>query len=273
VVGISLPRGTGDRRVVQWVLAGLRRKEPNPRSVSKQQNTAEVIAQRRDAKRHPELVHDDVQYERNGERDAAVPRASCASTTSVREIAAAAQGDTGFHARDVRVGRYPIPCRLRLSGRALRERISGIRKKTEELTECRFSVDTDRFRVGADERAAKQPYRPLRCIVAFERLEQRRFDLGPSGDVSQRDLLEFPLSAQTRAEAVGHCRSSPWCCCSHCRLTLMSLRSPAVKGRLAVRQMTMLANTVAMSTAITAIVLTIMGPRERTATTGAVAKD
>ena len=76
-------------------------------------------------------------------------------------------------------------------GRHRGDGFDGIGVELEELAHHDIGFEADGVRVGTDEGAAKDPRRPVRHVVAFQRFEQRELDLRLFGDLDEGDLLFF----------------------------------------------------------------------------------
>ena len=74
----------------------------------------------------------------------------------------------------------------------------------QELADDHVGIETNRVRVGANERPQKNPGWPVRDVAVLERVEQRRLDLRLLGDGRERYVLLFSLLAQSRTKTVGH---------------------------------------------------------------------
>ena len=70
----------------------------------------------------------------------------------------------------------------------------------DELANRRGRIQADRLRVGANVRPAEDTERPVREVVALQRLEQREFDFGLVGNRRERDLSPFALQPEPISE-------------------------------------------------------------------------
>ena len=76
--------------------------------------------------------------------------------------------------------------------------------KRREFADDLVGREADGVRVGANERAAKNPRRPVRDVVVLQLFQKRSMNLRLLRDRGQRNLLAFTLAPQTRAEALRH---------------------------------------------------------------------
>ncbi len=74
----------------------------------------------------------------------------------------------------------------------------------QKLADDDVGLEVDGMRIGADEGAAEDARRPMRHIVALQRLEQRRVDFGLLRDRDEGDLLLFTSLSQSSAETFSH---------------------------------------------------------------------